>query len=341
MAFRIVTRGALVRVGVGCGLALALGVAGWAWMIRMPGASHRGALPPADAETKAVAAQLDLDLTHLVDAIGERNVDQKPLALAQAADWIESSLLAAGFEPTRQTFEVRQVPCSNVEVELRGDAQPSSIVVVGAHYDSAQGTPGADDNGSGVVALLALARHFARTTHPKTLRFVFFVNEEPPFFWGPDMGSVRYARRSRERNEDIRAMFALETLGHFDDAEGSQRYPFPMSAFYPDRGDFVAFVGNTDSRELVRRSVGTFRGATAFPSEGAALPDKTTGVGWSDHEPFWNQGYPALMVTDTALFRGTHYHTKNDVRAVVDTERLARITIGLERVIDGLVGQGL
>lgn len=245
----------------------------------MPGASHRGALPPADAETKAVAAQLDLDLTHLVDAIGERNVDQKPLALAQAADWIESSLLAAGFEPTRQTFEVRQVPCSNVEVELRGDAQPSSIVVVGAHYDSAQGTPGADDNGSGVVALLALARHFARTTHPKTLRFVFFVNEEPPFFWGPDMGSVRYARRSRERNEDIRAMFALETLGHFDDAEGSQRYPFPMSAFYPDRGDFVAFVGNTDSRELVRRTVGTFRGATAFPSEGAALPTRRPGWG--------------------------------------------------------------
>lgn len=302
----------------------------------MPGKSHAGALAPLDDGTKKVASSMDVDLTHLVVDIGERNVDEAPLALARAADWIEASLVSSGYAPERQTFEVRQVPCSNLEVELRGSREPSAIVLVGAHYDTAEGTPGADDNGSGVVALLALARHYAGKPRPKTLRFVFFVNEEPPFFWGPDMGSVRYAKRSRSRNEDLRAMLALETLGHFDDAPGSQRYPFPMSALYPDTGSFVAFVGNTDSRDLVRRSVATFRDTTPFPSEGAALPDKTTGVGWSDHEPFWNQGYPALMVTDTALFRGTHYHTRNDVRAVVDVERLARIEGGLERVLDAL-----
>jgi len=336
MRFRVLTRGAVVRIGVVCGLSAVVLVAAWAWMIRMPGRSHAGALAPLDEATKNVASALDRDLTHLAVTIGERNVDQAPLALGQAADWIEASLAASGYVPQRQTFEIRQVPCSNLEVELVGAREPSAIVLIGAHYDTAYGTPGADDNGSGVVALLALARHYAGMPRAKTLRFVFFVNEEPPFFWGPDMGSVRYARRSRARNEDIRAMFALETLGHFDEAPGSQRYPFPMSALYPDRGNFVAFVGNTDSRDLVRKSVATFRGTTGFPSEGAALPDKTTGVGWSDHEPFWNQGYPALMVTDTALFRGTHYHTKDDVRAVVDVERLARITVGLERVIDAL-----
>ena len=336
MRFRIVTRGAVVRIAVVAGLSALVLVGAWAEMIRMPGESHAGALAPLDEGTKILAATMDVDLTHLAGALGERNVDRAPLALAQAADWIEASLVSSGYAPQRQTFEVRQVPCSNLEVELTGAHEPSAIVLVGAHYDTAFGTPGADDNGSGVVALLALARHYAGTHRPKTLRFVFFVNEEPPFFWGPDMGSVRYARRSRARNEDLRAMLALETLGHFDDAPASQRYPFPMSALYPDRGNFVAFVGNTDSRELVRRSVATFRQTTPFPSEGAALPDKTTGVGWSDHEPFWNQGYPALMVTDTALFRGTHYHKQGDVRAVVDVERLARVTVGLEHVLDAL-----
>jgi hypothetical protein len=150
------------------------------------------------------------------------------------------------------------------------------------------------------------------------------------------MGSVVHAQRAARAREQIVAMFSLETMGYFSDEPGSQQYPFPLSLLYPDRGNFIAFVGNIRSRELVRRVVGLFRATTKFPSEGAALPERTTGVGWSDHASFWAAGYPALMVTDTALFRYPHYHSPRDTDDKVDVDRLARVVTGLEQVIAGL-----
>jgi Zn-dependent M28 family amino/carboxypeptidase len=167
-------------------------------------------------------------------------------------------------------------------------AAGDEIVVVGAHYDTAEtderGTaPGADDNASGVAAMLAIARALtAEKLAPKrTLRFVAFVNEEPPYFWNDGMGSLVYARACKARGDRIAAMLSLETLGYYRDEPGSQKYPPVVSWFYPDRGDFIAFVGNTASRSLVRAAIATFRSSVAFPSEGAAMPGFVTGVGWS------------------------------------------------------------
>jgi hypothetical protein len=255
---KIITRAGLVRIAV---LFALLGVAsgvGYYVMIRMPGESHRGPLPPLTASEAALAAELRRDVERLAGEIGERNVGT-PKKLAAAADFIESTLRDAGYETRRQTYKARAQEVHNIEAEITGVPHPERLVVVGAHYDSVLGAPGADDNGSGAAALLALARRFAGKPAPATIRFVAFVNEEPPFFETKDMGSLVYARRSRERGEDVRAMLSLETIGYYSDADGSQRYPAPFSLFYPSRGDFIAFVGNVDSRALVRRAVASFR----------------------------------------------------------------------------------
>jgi hypothetical protein len=133
-------------------------------------------------------------------------------------------------------------------------------------------------------------------------------------------------------------MLSLETLGYYSDREGSQRYPFPFGLLYPSRADFVGFVSNIGSRSLLRRCVGSFRRTTAFPSEGLAAPAWIPGVSWSDHSSFWEQGYPAIMVTDTALYRYPAYHTAADTPDRVDFDRLARVVAGLARVVVDLAG---
>jgi hypothetical protein len=147
------------------------------------------------------------------------------------------------------------------------------------------------------------------------------------------MGSLRYARRCRERGERITAMFSLETMGCFSDEEGSQRYPFPFRFFYPSRGNFIGFVGNLSSRSLVRSATESFRRQASIPAEGTAAPGWITGIGWSDHWAFWRQGYPAVMVTDTAIFRYEHYHLPQDTPDRIRYGHLARVVAGLERVI--------
>jgi Zn-dependent M28 family amino/carboxypeptidase len=150
------------------------------------------------------------------------------------------------------------------------------------------------------------------------------------------MGSADYARRSKARGERIAAMFSLETIGYYSDAPQSQHYPFPLSFFYPDRGDFLAFVGNLPSRRLVRETIGAFRLHAHFPSEGVAAPAFIPGVGWSDHLNFWREGWPALMITDTAPFRYPYYHTAHDTPDKIDYQRLARVVIGLEATFRAL-----
>lgn len=308
---------------------------GYGVVLSMPGRSHQGVLPAATPELVALRDREGADLQHLAGDIGERNTVH-PEALAAAAGWIEAELRQAGYAPERQRFEIDGIDCANIEAEHRGTGAPDEIVVVGAHYDSARGTPGANDDGTGVVALLALARSTAGKPTRRTVRFVAFVNEEPPHFATPRMGSAIYAARSAERREKITAMLSLEMLGGYDEREHSQHYPFPLGLFFPDRGDFIAFVGNVDSRALVRSAVGAFRAGTAFPAEGAALPAGTTAADWSDHRSFWALGYPALMVTDTAIFRYAHYHRRSDTPDKVDLDRLARVTEGLRHVIAAL-----
>ncbi len=323
-----------LRWGVLGTLVVLLPVWLYSCMISMPGKSHRGPLAPLSPGETAIASGLKRDVVELAVTIGERNVRRYD-ALKKAADYIESGLRVAG-TVARQTYTASGHACDNLEVEIRGASAPGEIVVVGAHYDSVLGCPGANDNGSGVAALLALARSLGKSSPARTLRFVAFVNEEPPHFQTAEMGSRVYARRCRERNENVTAMLSLETIGCYSDSPGTQNYPAPFGIFYPSEGNFIAFVGNLSSRALVRRCVGTFREKGRFPSEGAAMPSWIPGAGWSDHESFWQEGFPGVMVTDTAPFRFPHYHTAEDTPDKIDFDRCARVVAGVEHVVRDL-----
>ena len=297
----------------------------------MPGKSFAGPVPPLTSAEVALRAELVRDVQVLAGEIGERNV-LRHRELTAAAEFIERSFSDAGFRPRRDSYEVTGIPCHNIEAELPGTS--GEIIVVGGHYDSVVGAPGANDNASGVAAVLALARRFAGKPQRATLRFVAFVNEEPVHFQTELMGSWVYASRCKQRGDRIRAMMSLETIGYFSQAAGSQQYPVPLlGMIYPTTGNFIAFVGNVSSGRLVRRAIGSFRAHASVPSEGAALPGGTPGVGWSDHWAFWQHGYEAFMITDTAPFRYPHYHRRSDTPQQLDYDSMTRVVAGVEKVI--------
>lgn len=311
--------------------------------VRMPGRSYQGSPPVLSPRQQALRDALHGHVDRLAGTIGDRNAITEYTNLAAAATYIETILSNAGYAVEHQRYVpahslIRGKPCDNLTIELPGTSKPDEIVVIGAHYDSVMDCPGANDNGSGTAALLELARAFAGRRGARTLRFVAFVNEEPPFFWTPEMGSAVYAARCRARNETIVAMVSLETIGCYTDAPRSQHYPTQiLEWFYPTTGNFIGFIGNTAARDLVRGVVGSFRRHARFPSEGAVLPGAISGVEWSDNWSFSRQGYPAMMITDTAPFRYADYHTTNDVPARLNYDRFAYVVDRLEPVIAELV----
>lgn len=299
----------------------------------MPGKSFSGPLPRQTAYQRQLATRLRADVTHLAVQIGERNSVHAFSKLNAARDWIRLQLTLAGYRVRSHDFQAGGKAFSNLECEIPG--QTARVIVVGAHYDSAENCPAANDNGSGVVALLALARHF-KTLKEKprcTIRLVAFANEEPPHFWHESMGSLNYARMARKRGDEMVAMLSLETMGYYSDVPGSQKFPAPLGLAYPDTGNYIVFVGDLKSGPLVQRCVGFFRKHVAFPSEGGALLGEMEGVGWSDHWSFWQVGVPAVMVTDTAPMRYPHYHRPSDLPDKLDYGRLARVVDGLGGVI--------
>lgn len=294
-------------------------------MVTMPGRSHRGPLPPLSAREKALAERLRRHVFEL--AKDQRNVD-----LERAARYIEQAFAAHGLSPAAHHFRSAGRPVRNIEVSAS-----EASVVVGAHYDTVPGSPGADDNASAVAALIELAGLLGKEHLP--IRFVAFANEEEPHFMGPDMGSWVSAKRSRDRGEKLCAMLSLEMLGYYSDRPGSQRYPRPLGLFYPDRADYIAFVGDLGARSLVRKSIRHFRKSAAFPSEGVAAPAFVPGVTRSDHWSFRDLGFPAIMVTDTAYNRNPHYHRASDTPETLDYERMARVTLGLAAMLRDLANE--
>ena len=248
-------------------------------------------------------------------AANERNAD-----LETPARYIEHAL---------KSFATQEFASGGRKV--RNIETGSGDLLVGAHYDTVPGSPGADDNASGVAVLIELARLV-----PSGVRFVAFANEEAPYFLGPEMGSFVYAR---ERGAKLRAMFSLEMLGYYSDVPGSQNYPAPLGMFYPDRADFIAFVGDLGARGLIRRSIESFRKHARFPSEGLAAPSFIPGIAWSDHWSFRKHGYPAVMITDTAFYRYPHYHRASDTPDKLDYERMARVTLGLAEMLNEFAHQ--
>ena len=271
----------------------------------------------------------------LAGTIGERNLWSYG-ALERAAQYISMRLTASGYTPRRQTYELAKLPLSNVEAVLEGTARAAEIVVVGAHYDTVVGCPGANDNATGVAAVLELAQRFSGRPQPRTIRFVAFVNEEPPFFQTAHMGSAVYANAARSRGDRVAGMLSLETMGYYSEEKGSQRYPAPMAALYPDVGNFIGFVANIGSARLLWRARRAFKRRTSFPLQSAAVPAAIPGVGWSDHWAFWQAGYPAMMVTDTAPFRypGTTPPTTRPTSSTATGSRMS--SMGSKRVIEAI-----
>jgi hypothetical protein len=305
----------------------------WWFGMRMPGknVSKAGPLSPDEI---ALREELRANVQKLAGEIGERNL-RRYAQLNAAADFIEDSFSQAGLRTRRDSYDVRGQICHNIEAEIPG-VQPE-IILVGGHYDSVFGSPGANDNGTGASAMVALARRFATSKPKHTLRFVAFVNEEPPYFLSGEMGSLIYARRCKEHGNKISAMISLETIGYFSDAPNSQKYPSPgLGMFYPNVGNFIGFVSNVKSRALLRRVIALFRKNAKVPSEGASLPAFIPGVSWSDQWSFWQQGYPAVMVTDTAPFRYPYYHSSDDTPDKLDYDRFTLVVSGMKNVIEGL-----
>lgn len=307
-------------------------ILGLMFFTNMPGSSYSGPLQSLSAYEQEVSVKLKQQISMLAEKIGERNI-WKYRNLNASAHYIEKVATELGYEVKKQEYKVENVPVENLEWEIIGVSHPEEIILVGAHYDSVSGSLGANDNASGVAAVLEIARLLKRETLSRTIRFVTFVNEEPPFFQTDKMGSRIYASRSRQRGEKIVAMLSLETIGYYCNEKGSQKYPFPFSFFYPDTGNFIGFVGNVSSRSLVREAIELFRSNTAFPSEGITAPSWIMGVDWSDHWSFWKEGYQAIMITDTALFRYQYYHSHQDVPDRIDYERMARVVVGISQII--------
>ena len=306
--------------------------------VSMPGKTFTSEVALDTTSVSTLAATLRTDVEYLATGHGERNVFHEE-GLRAAERYIETALRESGYSPTFQEYDAKGVLVKNIQAEIRGTEFPDEIFIIGAHYDSVHGSPGANDNASGVAGVLALSRALAHDHPRRTVRFVFFVNEEPPFFWTEEMGSVRYAKAAKARGDNIVGMWSLETMGYFSDEKSSQQYPPLLSWFYPSTGNFLAFVGMSSSSHWVKCSIGRFRSLAAFPSEGAALPWLVPRVGSSDHWSFWKQGFPALMVTDTAPYRYRAYHQKNDLPENLDYRRMAKAVEGLTLTARDLLQQ--
>lgn len=331
-------RGFIVVVAGILGLAI-----GGCWM---PGHSYSGPVDTARPQTRRLAEQLHASVYELSETIGERYID-KPERMNAAVHYIQTRLSQAGYSVWRQAYpctptNCQTVPCQtkmavNLIAEVEGNGS-DEILVVGAHYDTAQNTPGADDNASGVACGLALADRLAGSRPQRTIRFVFFANEEPPFFQTHEMGSWVYAKRCRDLDEKIIWMASLEMMGYYTDQPKSQHYPFPFNLLYPSTGNFIGFVSNFDSGSSLRKTVGLFRKSCRFPSEGGMVPEWIREGGFSDQWSFWQFGYPGIMITDTSFFRYSCYHNPCDTHDKLDYGRMAVVTEGLEKVIAELAG---
>jgi len=268
----------------------------------------------------------------LAEIIGERHFWKYDILMA-AEKYVRDQLAATGLPVADQPYEVMKKTVRNLIVEQPGLRRPGEIVVVGAHYDSISGTPGADDNASAVAGLLEIAHQLSKRKFKRTLRYVSFVNEEPPFYKSEDMGSLRYAELCRRRNDNIVGMINLEMLGYYDDTVGSQEYP-PLRKWekhLPKRANFIVICSDFNSWKLLGRIAWGFRRSVKFPMLPFPSPSSVMGPGMSDNWSFWECGYPAVMITDTSFLRNHHYHA--------ETDRLKTLHIpAMTRVVKGTIG---
>tara|TARA_R110000782_G_scaffold266526_1_gene361028 strand:+ start:933 stop:1928 length:996 start_codon:yes stop_codon:yes gene_type:complete len=305
--------------------------------VKMPGKSMSSNLPPLTESQTELSLRLKQHVLKLAGEIGERNYGV-PKAYNNAADFIVEAFQESGLVPYEEELGDK-LQYRNIIAEHYGVSLPEEIIVIGAHYDTVLGSPGADDNASGVAVMLEIARQLKTRQFARTIRFVAFANEENPHFLTSNMGGLFHAKRSYRRKDEIIAMLSLEMLGYFSDEVDSQSYPTPLNWFYPNKANFIAFVSNFSSRNLLKKSIGVFRDAMTFPSEGLTAPVMLIpDVRRSDQAAFWRYNYPAFMITDTAAYRYDGYHNVSDMPDRLDYESMARITTGLIAVLEMLAG---
>jgi len=284
----------------------------------------------------SVRKRLEAIVRVLAERIGPRTL-QDPVNLNAAADFITRSLESSGHAVTFHSYEVQGVTVRNIIAERRGNEDPDRVLVVGAHYDTAKGTPGADDNASGVAVLLELARLHAKTPFRKTVRFVAFTLEEPPFFRSRHMGSRVYAGKLKASGEHVEAMISLEMVGYFSNEEGSQSFPlFWLRWMFPTRGNFITVVSNFASKDLQGHVRDALQANMTLPVETFTGPWWVPGVDLSDHGSFWKEGYAAVMLTDTAFYRNPHYHEATDVPETLNYEAMAELVQGMGNALQAL-----
>jgi hypothetical protein len=251
--------------------------------------------------------------------------------LVAAGDYLLAEMRAAGAEPEIQAFEADGRQYRNFIVRFGPADGP--LLVVGAHYDSCEMTPGADDNASGVAALLELTRLLVREPPAQPVELVAYTLEEPPYFRTESMGSFQHARALDAQGREVRLMLSLEMIGYFRDAPKSQRYPASaLHMLYPDKGNFIAIVGGMRDYGEMRRLKGIFKGASSLPVETINAPKSVPGVDFSDHANYWRFDMPAFMVTDTAFMRNPNYHEAGDTPETLDYQRMAQVVRAVHAV---------
>ncbi len=300
-----------------------------AWVTQPQPRAAPACTPPA-----VDAGRLQAHVRALSETLHPRD-SEHPENLERAAHYLEVSLRGAGGRVASAPFEVHGERYRNVVASFGPDT--AERIVVGAHYDAAAGTPGADDNASGVAGLLELAQSLGARPPALRVDLVAFTLEEPPFFGTEHMGSAVYARALRATGAKVRAMVSLEMLGSFSDVRGSQGFPAPgLQLLYPDTGNFITVVGTLGQEALVWRLKAGMRAAGGIPVEGIVAPRSLAGVDYSDHASFWDQGYPAAMVTDTAFLRNPRYHQASDTWDTLDYPRMAQVVQALHCAVERL-----
>lgn len=309
----------------------------FSYMTWMPTPAFEGDEKEIEFESNKLEERLRVHVTRLSESGVGRNIISED-KLTPAKNYIANQFASIGFHPQYQSFNIDGDEYSNIIIDIPSSVKGAPVLIVGAHYDSVENSPGANDNASGVAALIEMGRYFSinQPAH-NHLRLIAFANEEPPFFQTNEMGSMIYAKSLSARDETILGMISLETIGYYSDAKGSQKYPGLFDMFYSDQGNFLSFVGNFQSRNLLTSSIALFRRHSNMPSEGVVSPAFVPGVGWSDHWSFWKTGVNAIMVTDTAPYRYRHYHESSDTPDKLNYGHYAKVVFGLYKVIEGLV----
>ena len=282
----------------------------------------------SDSKPLVDAARLEAHVRMLSETLTPRD-EGHPENLDRAAAYLRQEFeRAKAAVVSEQPFEAGGQTYRNVIASF--GPRTNELIVVGAHYDTAGALPGADDNASGVAGLIELAYLLGRTPPTARVELVAFALEEPPYFRSPLMGSAVHAASLRSQGFAVRAMLSLEMIGYFSDQPDSQQYPFSLlKAFYPSRGDFIAIVGKLDQGGTVRRVKKAMTEASPLQVYSINAPRLIPGVDFSDHLNYWNEGYDALMITDTAFYRNPHYHTSADTPETLDYERMASVVQGV------------